>query len=158
VEPGSVDATVSDLAPETTYQVVTVGASGGSRVSGESVTVTTPPAGGDDDDDSSDDGTLAVTTDDPADVEPDGFVARGTVTDLGAAPEVEPGFEYWVEGRKAETLDDDDTFDLEEPGSYEESISFLEPGTTYVVRAVARHEDDVARGEQVTVRTSEANS
>jgi hypothetical protein len=90
-----------------------------------------------------------VVTGAASDVDDNSAELTGRVADLGDAEEVDPGFVYWVKGARGRTEEWDDTFDMERPGSYDESIIGLEAETTYVYAATGETDDGtVVEGER----------
>ncbi|MEA5410038.1 S8 family peptidase [Haloarculaceae archaeon H-GB2-1] len=142
---GMFSADVGDLADEETYVFVASATADGEEIRGSPHEFSTGSDSGG--------APLTVETGQPTPVEEDEVTLAGRVTGFGGSDEVETYFEYWEEGRKDETLDDESSDDLEEPGTFTEDVDDFEPDTTYVVVAHAVDEDDdsvTGSGEPVT--------
>jgi len=144
--PGEYTVEIDGLEADTTYVSAAFARAGSEAATGAHRAFTT--AGGDE-------AAITVVTDEPTEIEEDEATLNGRVTEMNGVEEVEPVFDYWVEGRKDETLDDEDAWDLESPGAFEEDANFLEPDTTYVVVARAVADDGPeASGDPVEFTTA----
>jgi subtilisin len=93
---------------------------------------------------------IEVETDYVWDVTDDEATLSGYVTDTGGVPEVETGFTYWIEGRRAETAETAFTGDVSDTDEFEDRVVRLQPETTYVFQAEAWPEgnrDTLATGQ-----------
>jgi subtilisin len=143
---GMFSADVADLVADETYVFVATATADGETVRGTRHEFTTGS-------DSGGGTSLTVETGQPTPVDEDEVSLVGRVTEMDGIEEVETYFEFWEQGDKDDTLDDESGDDLEEPGQFQEDVDDFEPGTTYVVVAHAYDEDDesvAASGEPKT--------
>jgi subtilisin len=138
-EPGSVEIPVDDLEAGTTYEFRALAETDQESAEGEPSTFTTefPP--------------LAVETGAASGVGKREATLAGEVTELGGADEGEASFEYWVGGSEPSGETARET--LTAAGPFERTVTGLEPGTTYVFRAVAETETESAVGGTASFRT-----
>jgi subtilisin family serine protease len=137
--PDTVEATVTELDPETTYVYTAVAETSDETDTGAEVTFETDPL------------PLSVETTDATEVGQETATLRGELEETGGANTVSATFEYWVEGTddRQETL----AKTLQSAGSYEIAVDGLSPETTYAFRALATSDRETDEGQTETFTT-----
>jgi subtilisin len=129
---GAFSATVDTLSANTEYVVVgNATTADGTTVSGDQVSFRTDAPTVD----------PTVETLPPEAVSPYDADLRGELVSLGDAEWVEPGFAYWIDGRREETETLVTDWDMDEPGRFGQETHSLETGETYRAVAVAMTPD-----------------
>lgn len=136
---GEFEWTLTDLAHETAYEVRAVAETVDETVEGEPEAFWTDPE------------TLSVETGAATDVDGDSATFHGDLTRLEDVDEADVAVQWRAAGE--ETWSESDAGTLTEPGAFETEVTGLESGAEYEYRAIARADDDTARGTIATVAT-----
>lgn len=137
---GEFTATLKDLLENTTYYVRAYATNSTATVYGRQIIINTL------------DGLPVVTTNKTENITATGFVCFGTVVSDCDIPVTARGFCY--SKNQYPTTDDDYTTSGKGLGEFQSTISKLEYGTTYYVRAYATNETATTYGEQLSITTS----
>lgn len=140
--PGSFNATVSGLAPCTTYYFTAEASADGETAEGAEFFFTT--------------GVLApsVTTQSVTDITSTTAVAHGAIVSLGAPDPVQHGFVWNTAGDPTVSDNKTEKGAVNTTGEYMSSLDGLDPYTTYFVRAYATNAAGTVYGSQVSFTTS----
>jgi subtilisin len=139
---GSFSQSVSGLHNNTTYVYVAeaIQSDGDNTFSGESE-FTTPE--------------FNVDTDPASSVGSNSATLNGNLTGLGGDSSVDVRFRYWEQGSKSSTYTVTDSQSVSSTGSFSQSVSGLNSGTTYVYVAEVQDSDgNVDFGSEVEFTTS----
>lgn len=136
---GEFTATLKDLLENTTYYVRAYATNSTATVYGRQIIINTL------------DGLPVVTTNKTDNITATGFVCFGTVVSDCDIPVTTRGFCY--SKNQYPTTDDDYTTSGKGLGEFQSTISKLEYGTTYYVRAYATNETATTYGEQLSITT-----
>ena len=136
---GEFTSTLNNLIENTTYYVRTYATNSTATVYGEQIIITTL------------DGLAVVKTDSVNNVTATGFTAFGTVVYDCDIDVTARGFCYAT--TQYPTIDNEHTTSGKGLGSFKSTVSQLEYGTTYYIRAYATNATETTYGEQFTITT-----
>jgi subtilisin len=137
---GTFSEQISGLDTGTTYVFASRADTGGDFDRGSEVEFTTD--------------TLNVTTSDATSVDSSSATLNGDLQNLGGAPDADVYFTYWEKGNKDSTQQWTGLQTVSSTGSFSDTITGLDSGTTYVFAARASTGEEFDSGAKVEFTTS----